>query len=71
MTTPQFSCIKEKYGSLRIYADYIEDEVICNLIDEAGFASEKVCEICGEAGRLLIYKDNWYRTRCVKHVDIV
>jgi len=64
LTIPQFSCVKEKYGSLRIYAEYIEDEVICDLIEEAEAMSTEICEVCGDKG--YSFGTQWFRVRCDK-----
>ena len=52
----QFAQIKEKFGGLRIYLDYIDDcpEEVWNaahdIINEAEELSYKTCEACGKPG---------------------
>ena len=65
--------IKEKYGDLRIYAGYgnndIENQLISNLIHEAEQASRTTCEICGNKGSIT-KTAGWYRCRC-RHCKIM
>ena len=59
------SQVKEKYGTLRVYADHdgtpIETDFWA-VIDEAEKASEYVCEQCASPGTLT--GTNWYKTLC-------
>ena len=58
--------VKEKYGGLRIYTTPMHDEFdkfILNLETE----SYKLCEICGEEGKLR--GGGWYKTLCDAHAD--
>jgi hypothetical protein len=58
--------VKEKYGGLRIYTSPMHDEFdkfILNLETE----SYKLCEICGEEGKLR--GGGWYKTLCDAHAD--
>ena len=43
------------------YYDRVE-----NAIDYVSFLSSKVCEECGEPGK--VYTNGWYMTRCKKHI---
>ena len=58
------TCIKEKFGTLRVYA-------ACNEIQHAAirFAealSAKICEDCGTFQDVKIRGDSWIRTLCSK-----
>lgn len=57
--------IKEKFGGLRFYILQGTDEIY-ELIDEYEKKSYKVCEVCGEEGK--IRNDlGWIKTLCDKH----
>lgn len=62
----QFTQIKEKYGSLRVYTNY-HDETIESYIDFAELMSSTTCEICGAPGT--INNKGWLKTRCEKHKE--
>lgn len=53
--------IKEKFGGLRFYINGSTDEIIDRII-KAENDSYKICELCGNAGKLR--KDGWYKTLC-------
>ena len=53
--------VKEKYGGLRFYVDYMTDE-ISNLISYTERISEDTCEVCGKFGTLRT--NGWYMCRC-------
>lgn len=53
--------VKEKYGTLRFYA-HGGDEYISGLITMAESMSGRICEICGNKGK--IRNDGWITTRC-------
>jgi len=55
--------VKEKYGTLRFYLNFGEDE-IDKYITEAEEKSAKTCEICGKKGKLIA--EAWYVVRCKK-----
>ncbi len=57
--------VKEKFGGLRIYADYYVKEIE-DVIVEVGKESLTVCEECGNSGSLVKY-NGWYKTRCENH----
>jgi hypothetical protein len=57
--------VKEKWGGLRIYTDYY-DEQLEPIITEVGNQSYKICETCG-APADLVQKGTWYQTRCEEH----
>jgi hypothetical protein len=58
----EFSQVKEKYGTLRIYADNTPD-VVLDMIDMAEDASAKTCEVCGSPGEVVCF-GGWYMARC-------
>jgi len=53
--------IKEKFGQLRYYITYGNDEIF-KLIEEAERVSATICEWCGEEGK--IRNNSWIRTLC-------
>ncbi len=61
---PRVAQIKEKFGSLRFYADNT-DEYMEGLIDMAEKISTHVCEVCGNSGELR--NTSWTRTLCDDH----
>ncbi len=56
--------VKEKFGTLRIYANK-SDEELNRLINIAENLSSKTCESCGKDGR--IRSGGWIRTLCDEH----
>ena len=58
---PQFSQIKEKFGTLRVYTDNCSDASDA-IIAEAEAMSGVTCEICGQMGK--INNGPWYTVRC-------
>lgn len=66
----RFVQIKEKFGTLRVYANFSIDE-IDELIREAEKESAKTCELCGAKGKIR-HKGTWLKTlclSCMKHLD--
>ena len=57
----QFTQVKEKYGTLRIYTNYTDD-YISGVIVMAENMSGSTCEVCGVPGRLT--GKGWYSTLC-------
>jgi len=57
----EFTQVKEKFGSLRIYTDGASD-LQWGLISFAEDLSEKICEKCGKSGKLR--NDGWIQTLC-------
>jgi len=57
--------VKEKWGGLRIYADYYIKEIE-EVIREVSEESLKICEKCG-APAGLVKKGTWYQTLCEAH----
>lgn len=58
--------VKEKYGGLRVYTDYINDE-LDNIITEVERTSFTICEECGNPGQLR--DGSWYKTLCDEHAN--
>lgn len=56
--------IKEKFGSLRVYFSFENDE-ISNIINNAEKSSARICETCGNPGKL--NKASWVKTLCEAH----
>lgn len=56
--------VKEKWGSLRIDADYVTDEYSDFLWDLEN-ESTTVCEVCGKPGTTV--GGGWVKTLCAKH----
>jgi hypothetical protein len=57
--------IKEKYGSLRIYTNFTNDDIEA-LIEKYEALSLKTCEECGEKGSPRNIIKGWIRTLCNK-----
>jgi len=53
--------VKEKFGTLRFYA-HGGDEYISGLITMAESMSSRICELCGNKGKII--DDGWITTRC-------
>jgi hypothetical protein len=53
--------VKEKFGSLRVYTSY-ENEEISSLIEQAELKSQETCEICGNKGKP--NRNGWISTLC-------
>lgn len=62
IVVPQFSQIKEKFGTLRIYMDHA-DETAYALVDFAEDLSGKICEECGNKGKNAP-RPSWWKTLC-------
>jgi hypothetical protein len=58
------STVKEKYGTLRIYASIYDDE-IDSIINDAAKKSSKICDQCGKKGK--IRGSSWLYTACDDH----
>jgi hypothetical protein len=60
--------IKEKYGTLRFYYTPPNagwDDKLEKLVDDAEYASARMCEMCGAEGKLLVNKrGSWLKTLC-------
>jgi len=63
----RFSQIKEKFGLARIYHNNINrkiDKLVYSYENKSG----KICEICGEKGKMRSL-NHWYFTNCDKHYN--
>jgi hypothetical protein len=58
--------VKEKYGTLRIYANGASEDVY-KMIDDLERRSSTICEACGKSGERII-RGGWIKTRCKYHV---
>jgi hypothetical protein len=58
----RFTDVKEKFGTLNVYCNFVDPE-IDRLIEAVERKSAKVCESCGEDGRLL-EESHWISCRC-------
>ena len=58
--------VKEKWGGLRIYTDYSNEE-FDKFIQEIEKRSFTICEDCGSPGNLR--EGSWYRTLCEHHAN--
>ena len=56
--------IKEKFGLLRVYANY-GDDAIDKIIDDAEKESGKTCEACGKKGKISKHQ-GWLSCLCPK-----
>lgn len=62
-SAPRASQVKEKFGTLRFYLSHGTDEMY-KIVEDAEIKSAKVCENCGEKGKLR--REGWWRTLCTK-----
>ena len=58
--------VKEKFGGLRFYCEGA-DEYSYGMIDFAEKLSKRICEVCGNPGKLLKTDSNWLYTACEEH----
>lgn len=61
----QVEQVKEKFGGLRFYTTYANDE-IHGAISFAETLSFRICETCGNPGK--VFRKSWIVTRCEKHM---
>jgi len=61
----EFSQVKEKFGTLRIYVDN-SCVRIENMVDFAEYISSRTCEICGSMEDVSQTKGAWINTLCKK-----
>ena len=62
---PEFTQIKEKFGTLRVYGYNINDDEQ-EIIDKYERLSAKTCEVCGAEGEMRD-KNGWLMVRCEEH----
>lgn len=55
--------IKEKFGTLCFYTNYITP-LVTSAVREAEIESAKTCEYCGKPGKLRDKEDRWMKTLC-------
>ena len=65
--------VKEKFGALQLYPALAPNgerisEAQKGMIAMASSLSERICEVCGQPGSIVI-ESGWYRARCVEHVN--
>lgn len=58
--------VKEKFGGLRVYTDYVNDELDTFILDVER-RSLRICEECGVPGK--IRGGGWYKTFCDEHAE--
>lgn len=68
--------IKEKFGTLRFYYgseftfDTVERNIMDDIVHQAEYRSERICETCGEKSYLSKIKNRqvryWYKTECIE-----
>lgn len=61
----EFTQVKEKYGTLRIYFTPY-DEKVNTIIDKAEKYTSKICEICGTTENVSMNSNGWISTLCDK-----
>jgi len=61
-----FTQIKEKFGTLRVYTNYYNEEVEA-IIQKYEDISAVTCEVCGKPGT--INDGGWLQVRCEEHKD--
>jgi hypothetical protein len=65
----EINTIKEKFGTLRVYPNSAPEEVY-KIINKYEEESSKICEDCGESGKIISSKEiGWTRTLCPKHYE--
>ena len=58
--------IKEKFGGLRFYCHGVDDYCY-GMIDFAEKISTRICEECGNPGKLVKSNTGWLHTACEEH----
>jgi len=66
----EYTQIKEKFGTLRVYVDVLDDSIqfkdVFDIIGEYEVMSSKICEICGAEGKTISTR-GWLKTVCETH----
>lgn len=66
----EYSQIKEKFGTLRVYVDILDDSIdwkeVMNLISKYEVMSSKKCERCGKPASMRNVR-GWFSTLCDEH----
>jgi hypothetical protein len=60
----RFMQVKEKYGTLRVYYSGIWSDIDEEIIEQTEKLSETTCEICGNPGKIEVYR-GWYKCYCL------
>jgi CRISPR/Cas system-associated protein Cas10 (large subunit of type III CRISPR-Cas system) len=58
------TCIKAKFGALRIYTEETAPIALQKAIEVAEYKSEYTCESCGEHGSKYLVRNYWLETLC-------
>ena len=58
--------VKEKFGGLRFYCEGADDNIY-GMIDMAEAMSIRICEECGNPGKLVKSNTGWLYTACDEH----
>ena len=58
--------VKEKFGGLRFYCEGADDNIY-GMIDMAEAMSIRICEECGNPGKLMKSNTGWLHTACDEH----
>jgi len=64
--TIQFTTVKEKYGTLRVYTNLDGRDKVEQLLSDAEKKSAITCEQCGKPGKT-VQIHGWYSTVCLMH----
>lgn len=67
---PPIVQIKEKFGGLRVYFDTIEPTDAEVIVANAERACEQTCDICGQAGKMLVSRHVW-KVVCSDHENFM
>ena len=59
------SQVKEKFGSLRFYAQCVTQAQLDEIQRIAG-RSNRICEVCGAPGAIVV-ASGWHQVRCAEH----
>ena len=62
ITPPQFTQVKQKYGTLRVYIN-LADETIYDMVDKAENESANICEKCGSNDGVK-FTEGWLTALC-------
>lgn len=65
--------VKQKFGALRIYHEiagtYDRDPRFSSIVTAAAAISTRICEVCGQPGRLSVACGRYYRSVCAVHLS--
>lgn len=60
--------VKQKFAELRVYVTGANPKAE-RLIHDAEYRSRAICEVCGEAGSVMVSPHGWYRALCPEHAE--